>query len=81
MTEANLIYNKIAYIANLVGINYVGLGSDFDGLEKENVPTDLKCIGQIDNLIQSLSNIGLHKNEIEKIMGENWLRILKKELL
>ena len=81
IAETKKIAEHIAYISNLVGVDYVGLGSDFDGLEKENVPTDLKCIGQIDNLIQSLSNMGLHKNEIEKIMGENWLRILKKELL
>ncbi len=74
------IAKHIAYIANLVGIDYVGLGSDFDGLEKENIPTDLKSIGQIQNLIQSLQDIGFYKNEIEKIMGENWARILKKEL-
>ena len=74
------IAEHIAYIANLVGIDYVGLGSDFDGLEKDNIPKDLKSIGQINNLIQELYNIGFHKNEIEKIIGENWIKILKREL-
>lgn len=74
------IAKHIAYIANLVGVNYVGLGSDFDGLDKEEIPTDLKNIGQIDNLIQELRKIGFHENEIENIMGRNWLRVLEKFL-
>lgn len=75
------IAEHIAYIADLVGIEYVGLGSDFDGLEKEHVPTDLKSIGQIDNLIQALRNIGFNESEIKKIMGENWVRVLESELI
>lgn len=72
------IAKHIAYIANLVGIDYVGLGSDFDGLDEEEIPTDLRNIGQIDNLIQELKQVGFHENEIEKIMGRNWLRVLEK---
>jgi len=72
------IAKHIAYIANLVGIDYVGVGSDFDGLGEKEIPTDLKNIGQIDNLVQELRNIGFHENEIEKIMGRNWLRVLEK---
>lgn len=74
------IAKHIAHIANLVGINYVGLGSDFDGLEIEDIPTNLKSIGQINNLIQELYNIGFHKNEVEKIMGENWLMAMDFQL-
>ena len=54
----------------------MGLGSDFDGLEENEIPTDLKNIGQIDNLVQELRKIGFQKEEIEKIMGENWIRTL-----
>ncbi len=72
------IAKHIAYIANLVGIDYVGVGSDFDGLDEEEIPTDLKNIGQIENLIQELREIGFHKNEIEKIMGRNWIKVLEK---
>lgn len=74
------IAQHIAHIANLVGIDFVGLGSDFDGLEYNDVPMDLRNIGEITNLIQALRNIGFNKNEINKIMGENWIRILKNEL-
>lgn len=72
------IAKHIAYIANLVGIDYVGLGSDFDGLDEEEIPTDLKNIGQIENLVQELRKIGFHEDEMEKIMGKNWVRVLEK---
>ncbi len=74
------IAKHIAYIANLVGINYVGVGSDFDGLEEENIPVDLKNIGQIEKLVQELRKVGFHENEIEKIMGGNWIRVLEEFL-
>lgn len=74
------ITKHIAYIANLVGIDYVGLGSDFDGLDEEEIPTDLKSIGHIENLIQELKKVGFHENEIEKIMGRNWLKVFKEIL-
>lgn len=74
------IAKHIAYIANLVGIDYVGVGSDFDGLDEEEIPTDLKNIGQIENLVQELRGIGFHESEIEKIMGRNWIRVLENFL-
>lgn len=74
------IAKHIAYIANLVGVDYIGLGSDFDGLEKEDIPYNLRTVGETNNLIQALKNIGFNSSEIEKIMGENWLRVLKQEL-
>lgn len=67
------IVEHIAYIANLVGVDYVGLGSDFDGLEEKNIPNNLRNIGQINNLIKELEKVGFSKQEICKIMGENWL--------
>lgn len=72
------IVEHIAYIANLVGIDYVGLGSDFDGLEEKNIPNNLRNIGQINNLIKELEKVGFSKQEICKIMGENWLAKLCK---
>lgn len=75
------IAKHISYIANLVGIEYVGLGSDFDGLEKENIPKDIKGIKDINLLEDELQNIGFNKEEIKKIFGENWLRVLKENIL
>lgn len=72
------IVEHIAYIANLVGVDYVGLGSDFDGLEEKNIPNNLRNIGQINNLIKELEKVGFSKQEIYKIIGENWLAKLCK---
>ncbi len=72
------IAEHIAHIANLVGVDCVGLGSDFDGLDENEIPTDLKNIGQIDNLVQELKKIGFQEDEIEKIMGRNWIRVIEK---
>ena len=72
------IAEHIAHIANLVGVDYVGLGSDFDGLDENEIPTDLKNIGQIDKLVQELKKVGFQEDEIEKIMGRNWIRVIEK---
>jgi membrane dipeptidase len=72
------IIDNITYIANLVGINYVGLGSDFDGIKKENLPIGLKGIKDLDNLIDRLITRGFSTYEIEKIMGFNFYNYIKK---
>lgn len=80
VAETKDIAKHIAYIASLVGIDYVGLGSDFDGLDDDEIPTNLKGIKDTTNLVQELKKYGFHENEIEKIMGENWIRVLKEQL-
>lgn len=72
------IADHICYVANLVGVDYVGVGSDFDGLEEDDIPTNLRKISQIENLLYELRKRGFHESEIHKIMGKNWIRILKK---
>ncbi len=78
--DSKKIAQHIAYIANLVGIDYVGLGSDFDGLEEKHLPEDIKGIKNIGKLKEELKNIGFTQKEIEKIWSQNWLRVLKENL-
>lgn len=70
------IIKHIAYIINLVGDDYVGLGTDFDGVLRENTLSDIKRIRDIDILINALQNYGYKESTINKIMGENWLRVI-----
>lgn len=79
--KANIqdVINHIKYIKKLVGIDYVGLGSDFDGLEKEHILYDLEGLNDINNLIYELKK-EFNNSEIEKIMGENWIRILEENI-
>ena len=58
----------------------MGLGSDFEGLEKEELPLGLKGIKDIKKLKQELRKEKFNEEEIDKIMGENWVRVLKKQI-
>lgn len=74
------IVKHIEYIISLVGEDYVGLGSDFDGLKEENKMNDIRGIKDVKLIEASLNKHGYSQNTINKIMGENWLRILKQVL-
>ena len=54
-----------------MGINYVGIGSDFDGVEVSDLPIGIKGVKDINNLIDRLITRGFSNYEIEKIMGKN----------
>ena len=60
------IVSSIRYVVNLVGINHVALGSDFDG--NVTVPFTTSNISQITH---ALIQAGFNHNQIEKIMGGN----------
>lgn len=70
----------IQYIKELVGIDYVGIGSDFDGLEEEDILSDIKGVKDIRYLQYALRKKGFTDNEINKVLGENWQRVLKQNL-
>ena len=74
-TDAQAIARAIRYAANLVGVDHVGLGSDFDGAVK--TPFDTSGLVQItDALIAE----GFSDEDIGKIMGRNVLRLLIQNL-
>lgn len=74
------VVNHIAYICNLVGTEYVCIGSDFDGVEKENLPGNLKGIKDMHKLEECMLYNGFNREEIQKIMGDNLLQFLKNNL-
>ena len=74
------IVKHICYIANLVGTNYIGLGSDFDGLDEEEQTEGIRNISDVPNLIFELQKAGFNKQEIEKMMGKNWIRVLGENI-
>ncbi len=75
-TDAVAIANSIQYTANLIGVNHIALGSDFDGGIK--APFDTTGLILItDALIQK----GFTEEEIRKIMGGNEIRFMLENLL
>lgn len=68
------VADHIDYVKNLVGIDYVGLGSDFDGVG-DSLPTGLKDVSMFPNLIAELLKRGYSKEDIEKICYKNIFRV------
>lgn len=68
------VVDHIDYIAKRVGIDHVGLGSDFDGVG-ESLPIGLKDVSQYPNLIEELLRRGYSEAQISQIAGGNLLRV------
>jgi membrane dipeptidase len=70
-----LLIAHIEYIIRLVGVDYVGLGSDFDGIEAP--PKRLDDVTKYPLITQALADRGYNRKQIFKILGGNFLRVLK----
>lgn len=68
------VADHIDHVVSLVGIDHVGLGSDFDGLG-DSLPTGLKDVSMYPNLIQELLDRGYGEGDIEKIAYQNVFRV------
>ncbi|HMB91825.1 MAG TPA: dipeptidase [Rhodothermales bacterium] len=64
----------IDHVVNLVGIDHVGLGSDFDGVG-DSLPIGLKDVSAYPSLVYELLKKGYSDEDIKKILGENALRV------
>lgn len=64
----------IDHVVKLVGVDHVGLGSDFDGVG-DSLPTGLKSVADYPNLVAALLEKGYSDEDIEKILGGNVLRV------
>ncbi|RAP30283.1 peptidase M19, partial [Candidatus Marinamargulisbacteria bacterium SCGC AG-414-C22] len=70
------VADHIDYAVKLVGIDHVGLGSDFDGVG-DSLPDGLKDASGYPNLIYELLQRGYSKKDIKQICSENLLRVWK----
>ena len=68
------VANHIDHVVKLVGVDHVGLGSDFDGVG-DSLPTGLKDVSQYPNIIYELLKRGYTEKEIQKICASNLLRV------
>jgi membrane dipeptidase len=69
------LIDHIDYIVKLVGVDYVGLGSDFDGVNL--TPQQLDDVTSYPLITKALVEKGYSKKDIYKIMGGNFLRVLE----
>lgn len=66
--------DHIDHVVNLVGMDYVGLGSDFDGVGN-SLPNGLKTAADYPKLIEELLERGYSEEDIEKICYKNVFRV------
>ncbi|SEU30240.1 dipeptidase [Stigmatella erecta] len=71
------VADHIEHVVKLVGIEHVGLGSDFDGVGP-TLPTGLKDVSQYPNLFRVLLERGHSEADIEKIASGNVFRVWKQ---
>jgi membrane dipeptidase len=69
----SLLIDHIDYIVKLVGADYVGLGSDFDGIE--SAPKELNDVSDMPLVTKALLERGYAEKDIKKILGGNFIRV------
>ncbi|MCF3944576.1 dipeptidase [Oceanobacillus alkalisoli] len=69
------IVDHIDYAVEVMGIDHVGLGSDFDGAV---LPVDLQTAADLPNITEELVYRGYSLEDIEKVLGGNMLRVLEE---
>ena len=72
--DLKTVLDHYAHIIHLVGIDHVGIGSDYDGVGN-TPPIGLKDVSTYSNLIEGFLRRGYSDEDIRKILGENLLRV------
>lgn len=73
--------DHIDHIKKVIGIDYIGLGADFDGFGvAPGAPVVMKDVSELPLLTKELLNRGYTEEEIKKVLGGNWIRVYKEIL-
>ncbi|KAJ1566713.1 hypothetical protein HK096_000609 [Nowakowskiella sp. JEL0078] len=75
MVTLERVADHISYIARLIGPEYVGIGSNFDGIQ--STPLGLEDVSKYPALIAELLRRGFSSKDVKLIMGGNIMRVLK----
>lgn len=75
--DVETVANHIDHVKQLVGIDHIGIGSDFDGVG-DTLPTGLKDVSQYPNLIYALLKRGYTEGDIAKVLYQNVWRVWSK---
>ena len=72
--DVAVIVDHIEHVAAVGGVDHVGLGSDFDGVDL--LPEGLEDVSCYPNITTELLRRGWEEPDIRKILGENAVRVL-----
>jgi membrane dipeptidase len=74
VTHIDAVLDQIDHAVKVMGIDHVGIGSDFDGVSG-NLPVELRTVADYPNLVAGLQARGYSEADIRKILGGNLLRV------
>jgi len=72
-TDYRVIVDHIDHMVKVAGVDHVGLGSDFDGVSR--LPVGLNDAADVPKITQELVARGYSESDIDKILGENFMRV------
>jgi membrane dipeptidase len=72
----SLLVDHIDHMVRVAGIDHVGLGSDFDGVDA--LPEGIDGIDSLPKITLELLRRGYKDEDVLKILGENFLRVLER---
>ena len=70
------LLDHVGHVVKIAGVDHVGLGSDFDGIE--TTPKGLEDVARMPYLTEGLIKKGYKEDYILKILGENFLRVFSE---
>jgi membrane dipeptidase len=71
-TPLSVLIDHFDHIAKVAGIDHVGLGSDFDGVD--SLPQGMEDVSKLPNITYELLKRGYSEKDVKKILGENFMR-------
>jgi membrane dipeptidase len=69
------VADHIDHVRKVAGIDHIGLGSDFDGIDRG--PRGLESVADFPRLFAELLRRGYSESDLKKIAGQNLLRVLR----
>ena len=71
----SVLLDHFDHIAKVAGVDHVGIGSDFDGIEV--TPQQMEDVTMLPRIAQGLLDRGYSDDDVRKILGGNMLRVMK----
>lgn len=71
----SMLMDHLDYIVKMIGVDHVGIGSDFDGVN--SLPQQLDDVTCYPVITKELLKRGYSKKDVRKILGGNFLRLLR----
>ena len=70
------IADQIDHAVQVGGVDHVGLGSDFDGID--SAPVGMEDVSKLPDLVRELARRGYSEQDLKKILGGNLLRVMRQ---